>query len=453
MPSRIKVNITEIVDNSKITGFQWRIFILCGLCLIMDGFDVQSMGYVAPALVQDLNIPAASLGSVFSAGLSGVLVGSLSFSVLSDKLGRRPMLIFGSLYFGVLTLVTARAETISQLLIIRFVAGIGLGGMMPNAMALVGEYSPANLRVRAMMIVSCGFTAGAAIGGFIAAWLIPNYGWQAVFYFGGIVPLIIAACMYLWLPESLQFLVLKGKSKRTIRKWLRRVDPAAPMSENLDFVVKEQSKEGAPVAHLFREGRSKVTVLLWVVHFMNLLNLYFLSSWVPTVVSTAGYSTMIAVLVGTTTQVGGTIGSFGNSWFIGKFGFVRALCGSFLVACLSIAMVGQPFLSLTALFVFVFIAGWGIAGGQPGVNALAAVYYPTYLRSTGIGWGLGIGRIGAIIGPYIGGELLRLHWTPREVFLVAAIPALISSVVILGLRSSIHEDKAAIASVPAPVAG
>jgi len=451
MEARTKVNITELVDNSKLGGFQWNIFILCSLCLIMDGFDVQSMGYVAPVLVQDLNVPAAALGGVFSAGLFGVLVGSLLFSVLSDKLGRRPMLIFGSLYFAVLTIITAQAQTVTQLLLIRFIAGIGLGGMMPNAMALVGEYSPAKIRVRVMMIVSCGFTAGAAVGGFIAAWLIPLYGWRGVFYFGGAIPLVIAGCMILWLPESLQFLVLNGKSPDTIRKWLSRVEPDAPMGDHIEFVVKEQAQAGVPAVHLFREGRTKVTLLLWVVQFMNLLNLYFLSSWVPTVVRTAGYSTFIAVMVGTTTQIGGTIGSFGNSWFIGKFGFVRALSGSFLVACLSIAMIGQPYLSLVALFAVVFVAGWGIIGGQPGVNALAAVYYPTNLRSTGIGWSLGIGRIGAIVGPYIGGELLRMQWMPRDVFLAAALPALVSSVVVLGLRSSMRENTQSQTAMPAPV--
>jgi MFS transporter, AAHS family, 4-hydroxybenzoate transporter len=263
--------------------------------------------------------------------------------------------------------------------------------------------------------------------------LIPAFGWRYVFYFGGIVPMIGAIAMFVWLPESLQYLVLNGKSKSSVARWLKRANPDAPTALEVEFHVQEEKREGVPAVHLFRDGRGVVTVMLWVIQFMNLLNLYFLASWVPTVVRGQGYSSQIAVLVGTATQVGGTIGSFGNSWFIGRFGFIRALAGSFAVACVSIAFIGQPFLSLSLLVSVVFIAGWGIIGGQPGINSLAAVYYPTYLRSTGIGWSLGIGRIGAIIGPYLGGLLLTLKWTPKEVFLLAAIPAFVSMVVTLGL--------------------
>jgi AAHS family 4-hydroxybenzoate transporter-like MFS transporter len=443
MDTRIKVNISELIDNSRVNGFHWGIYILCALCLIMDGFDVQAMGYVGPALIPEWKISSTVLGQIISVGLIGVLIGSLSFSLIADKFGRRPILILAALFFSVMTLLTGRATSVEEMYVIRLIAGLGLGGIMPNAMALVGEYSPKKVRVAAMMIISAGFTAGAAIGGFVAAWLIPAFGWRAVFYFGGVIPLIGAIGMFLWLPESLQFLVLRGKNLEKVGKWLKRANPAAPVGPGIQYVVSEEKREGVPAANLFRDGRAAATVLLWTIQFMNLLNLYFLSSWVPTVVRNAGYTTRIAVLVGTAAQVGGTIGSFGNAWFIGRFGFIKALTGSFLVACISIAFIGQPFLTLPLLATAVFIAGWGIIGGQPGVNSLAAVYYPTYLRSTGIGWSLGIGRIGAIIGPYLGGLALNLKWTPREVFLAAAIPALISTIVTLSLGRIIKFPTAA----------
>ena len=435
MEARTQINVSQRVDDSELGKFQWSVIVLCALCLIMDGFDVQAMGYVAPVLIREWKVPSSALGPVFSAGLFGVLIGSLACSMLADRFGRRPMLIAGAVYFSLLTLITAQAHSVHQMLAIRFIAGIGLGGMMPNAMALVGEYSPKKSRITIMMIVSTGFTAGAMLGGFVAAWLIPSFGWQAVFYFGGAIPLVVAVLMVKNLPESMQYLVLRGKNKATIRKWLMRMEPQAPPpSEFAEFVIQEKRLEGAPVKHLFREGRTATTILLWVVNFMNLVNLYFLSSWIPTVVRDGGYTVRTAVLAGTMVQIGGTIGPFVTAKFINRFGFVPALTVSFLCASLVISAIGQPSLSTVMLFLMIFLAGWCVVGGQPGVNSLAAMFYPTYLRSTGIGWSLGIGRIGAIMGPFVGGQLMALRWTNRELFYAAAVPALVSAVAMFSLR-------------------
>lgn len=435
MPAPDRINVSKIVDDAELGPFHWGLIVLTSLCLIMDGFDVQAMGYVAPVLIREWHVPNSALGPVFSAALIGVLFGSLGCSMLADRFGRRPLLIAGSLYFAVTTMLTAQAQTIEQMLAIRFIAGLGLGGMMPNAMALVGEYSPKKSRVVIMMIISTGFTAGAALGGLVAAWLIPAFGWRAVFYFGGMIPLVIGILMFKYLPESLQYLVLRGKSKETVRHWLMRMNPrATPPSLSAEYSVHESKLAGVPAAHLFRAGRGPTTVLLWTVNFMNLLNLYFLSSWIPTVVRDAGYTTRTAVLAGTMVQIGGTVGPFVTGWFITRFGFVRTLTVSFLMASVSIAAIGQPWLSLAMLFAVIFMAGWCVVGGQPGINSLAAMYYPTYLRSTGIGWGLGIGRIGAIVGPFFGGQLMALHWSNRELFYAAAVPALVSALVTYSLR-------------------
>jgi AAHS family 4-hydroxybenzoate transporter-like MFS transporter len=278
-----------------------------------------------------------------------------------------------------------------------------------------------------MMGITVGFTAGAALGGFVAAWLIPTFGWRSVFYVGGSVPLLIAAAMGRWLPESLQFMAVRRRPRAQIRYWLARLDPTSPIEETTELIVEEVGRGGLPVAHLFREGRATVTLLLWVINFMNLLNLYSLASWLPTVVRGAGYPTQTAVLVGTTLQVGGTLGTFGLAWLVARWGFTRVLGLSFLVAAASIALIGRPGLPLALLFLVVFVAGWCVVGGQPGINALAATYYPTELRSTGVGWGLGIGRLGAIVGPVIGGEFMRRQWSARDMFLAAAVPALISA--------------------------
>ena len=430
------VNIADLIDTSPIGSLQIATFGLCLLCLVMDGFDVQALGYVAPEIVRAWKISNASLGPVFGASNFGVLVGSLVFSMMADRIGRRPILIGATLFFGAMTIAASRADSVAELLALRFVGGIGLGCIIPNATALVGEYSPRRLRGPLMMIIGgVGFTGGAAMGGFISAFLIPRFGWRAVLYFGGAVPLAIALAMLVWLPESLQFMVVRRKSREQIARWLSRIDPAVPTGAETQFIVPEDNRVGVPVVHLFREGRGPVTVLLWVVNFMNLLNLYFLASWLPTVVRDAGHSASTAVLAGTVLQVGGTLGTIGLAWLIAGAGFMPVLIASFGVAGVTIALIGQPGLPIAALFALVFIAGWCVVGGQPGINALAGTFYPTSLRSTGVGWGLGVGRAGAIVGPVVGGEFMRRQWATRNMFLAAAVPALVSTVAMVGLRA------------------
>jgi len=446
------INIGELLGNSRIGPLQVQVFILCMICLIMDGFDVQAMGYVAPAVVEDWGISRALLGPVFSAANFGVLIGSLVFSVVADKIGRRPVLIGATLFFSVMAIVTAFAQNVQQLLWMRFIAGIGMGCIIPNATALVGEFSPKQSRVTLMMCITVGFTAGAALGGFVIAWMMPIYGWRSVFLFGGAVPLVIALLMIWGLPESLQFLSVSGRNRDELSRWLRKLDPTIRIDSSTRFVANEEKRTGAPFVHLFRDGRGPSTVLLWVVNFMNLLVLYSLSNWLPIVVTRMGYETQTAVLVSTVLQVGGTIGTFGLAWLIARAGFIPMLAATFAVATVSIALIGQPRLSLALLTMIVFVAGWGVIGGQPGVNALSATYYPTSLRTTGVGWGLGVGRIGAIVGPYIGGVLLGRQWDAQQLFWAAAIPALISTVTMTAMMFTMKLPTATATQRPAPAA-
>src|SRR5439155_3518556 len=270
---------------------------------------------------------------------------------------------------------TARASSLSELLTLRFITGMGLGGIVPNAMALVGEYSPRRIRITLMIIAGAGFTTGAALGGLISAWLIPEFGWRAVFYFGGAAPLVLSVVMFFLLPESLHFLVLREKNFDQVGKVLKRIDSNIAIDRVAQYVVPEEKREGVPVVHLFRDGRAAPTILLWIVNFLNLLNLYFLSNWLPTITKDAGYSTSSAVLAGTTLQVGGIIGTFALSWFIGRLGFIPALTACFVVASISIALIGQPALSLTLLFAVVFVAGLCVVVCQPALVRLAACYF------------------------------------------------------------------------------
>ncbi|HEY1304928.1 MAG TPA: MFS transporter [Vicinamibacterales bacterium] len=381
----------------------------------MDGFDVQSIGYVAPAIITDWKIANADMGPVFSAGLLGLFLGSLVFSMVADRIGRRPVVLGATLAFSMLTLLTARASSITELIAVRFLAGLGLGAILPNATALVGEFSPPRHRIKTMMIVTNGFTIGAMIGGFLSAWLIPRYGWRSVFVAGGVIPLVILVPMFFSLPESPQFRAPVGA-----------VSPGSP---------KLGTSEGgrrSMIARLFADGRAFITIVLWIVNFLNVLNAYSVSSWLPTLVRDAGYPTSTAVLAGTSVQTGGVLGTIALGWVIQRVGFVPVLTGCFTLAAINLALIGQHSLSVSMLFVVTFLAGLGIFAGQPGLNALAATVYPTDIRSTGIGSGLGIGRFGAFLGPVLAGELMRRHWTTQDLFHAAAIPAALSAVAILG---------------------
>jgi AAHS family 4-hydroxybenzoate transporter-like MFS transporter len=433
-PAASQIDIADVIDRSTVGPLQITMFVLCAACLIMDGFDVQAVGYVAPSLIREWSISGSTVGNLLASGNFGVLVGSLLFTMLADKIGRRPVLIVATFYFSVLTILTGMVGSVEQMILVRFLAGLGLGCIIPNATALIGEYSPKRRRIALMATISVGFTAGAAFGGFVAAWLIPDFGWRSVFYFGGAIPLVIACLMWAWLPESLQFMALRAKDPSRLAGWLKRIDPTLSVTPATQYVLREENRSGVPALHLFREGRALGTILLWVINFMNIFNLYVLSGWMPTVAAQLGYGTRTAVLVGTTVQVGGLLGTFWLTWLIGKFGFVHVLTTAFTVAFISIALIGQPGLALWVLVLLVFIAGSCVVGGQPTVNALSGTYYPTYLRSTGIGWGLGIGRAGAIVGPWLVGQFMAAKWSIHDIFYASAVPALISAVVMLSLH-------------------
>lgn len=427
------LNVSELVDNSPIGRAHIWIVALCTSCTILDGFDVLALGYVAPALVQDWKISPTLLGPVFGAGNFGMLVGQLTFTMLGDRIGRRPVLIISTLCFSLLTLLTAVLTTVPQLLIVRFLAGIGLGTIVPNATALTAEYSPRAKRVALMTYVGTGFAVGSALGGFVAAALIPAFGWRSVFYFGGGAPLALTLLMTFRLPESLPFLVLKHKAPDRIRASLARFAPTATVTDATTFVVHEESRKGVPVFHLFRDGRGAATILLWVVYFMNLLNLYSLSNWLPTVVKGAGYATSTAVLVATMLQMGGIVAPFLYAWLVSRWGFIRVLTVAFVIGCPTIAVIGQPNLSFAILVLAVTVAGSCVVGSQVSLNAMSATFYPTYLRSTGLGWALGVGRAGAIVGPVLTGQFMALRWSTHDIFLALAIPAAVSAVAMFSL--------------------
>ena len=426
------IDVAAFIDAQPVGGFQIRLLLTCAAVLFLDGFDTQAIGYVAPALAKEWGLSKGSLGPVFSAGLFGLMIGALVFGPLADRIGRRKIIIFSTLAFGIGTLATSIIHDVDSLLAIRFLTGLGLGGAMPNAVAMTSEFSPRRRRATMVMIMFCGFSVGAALGGFLAAALIPQFGWRSVFVVGGVAPLLLVPILALRLPESVRFLALTGRAHERVAELLGFISPRAVFAPATQFVVHEAELAGIPVLHLFRDGRTLVTLLLWVVFFMSLLDLYFLSNWLPTVLNDLGASVSEAAAIGSMLQVGGVVGTFALGSIIDRFSF-RALALVYFVAVFAVGAIGQLGHSAVFVTMAIFAAGFCIVGGQIAANALAATFYPTSVRATGVGWALGIGRVGSIIGPLVGGALLIAKWSPGSVFMAAAGAALCAAVAAFSL--------------------
>jgi MFS transporter, AAHS family, 4-hydroxybenzoate transporter len=426
------IDVAAFIDAQPVGGFQIRLLLTCAAVLFLDGFDTQAIGYVAPALAKEWGLSKGSLGPVFSAGLFGLMIGALVFGPLADRVGRRKIIIFSTLAFGIGTLATSVIDDVDSLLAIRFLTGLGLGGAMPNAVAMTSEFSPRRRRATMVMIMFCGFSIGAALGGFLAAALIPQFGWRSVFVVGGVAPLLLVPILALRLPESVRFLALTGRAHERVAELLGFISPRAVFAPATQFVVHEAELAGIPVLHLFRDGRTLVTLLLWVVFFMSLLDLYFLSNWLPTVLNDLGASVSEAAAIGSMLQVGGVVGTFALGSIIDRFSF-RALALVYFVAVFAVGAIGQLGHSAVFVTMAIFAAGFCIVGGQIAANALAATFYPTSVRATGVGWALGIGRVGSIVGPLVGGALLIAKWSPGSVFIAAAGAALCAAMAAFSL--------------------
>jgi len=432
MQQAARLDVQEFLDQQPFSPFHLRLGVLCALAVLMDGFDAQAMGFVAPTLLQQWHITRGALSPILSSGLVGMLAGALLFGPLGDRIGRKRILVFCTLWFGVGSLLTARVNSVEAMLWLRLLTGFGLGGAMPNATALTSEYMPRRLRATGVMLMFFGFSMGAAIGGFVAAGLISRYGWQAVFVVGGLLPCVTAVALFVGLPESIRFLMLTGADEARVGRLLRKVAPDGPAAAG--FSLPEERKAGFPVSQLFRERRARTTLLLWVIFFMSLLDLYFLNSWLPTVIHDAGVPLEQAITITALFQVGGAAAAIVLGRVVDRQMSYGVLAWVYLGAAVCVFLIGMVSGTVAIETAAVFAAGFCVIGGQTCSNSLAAESYPTMLRSTGVGWALGIGRIGSIVGPVLGGLLLSFDWGMRRVFLAAALPALVAALAAAALN-------------------
>jgi AAHS family 4-hydroxybenzoate transporter-like MFS transporter len=424
MASPRTIDIQEFINSRPLSRFQLTVLVLCFLVVAADGFDTAAVGYIAPALRAEWKVAPAQLAPLFGAGLFGLMAGAFLFGPLADKVGRKAVLIFATAAFGVASIASASATSIEALTVWRFVTGIGLGGAMPAAITLTSEYCPERSRSLLVMAMFCGFTMGGALGGLSAAALIADFGWQGVLILGGVLPLALAAALLFLLPESVRYLVLKGGRDEQVAGILRRVDPAAPV-DGARFVGVRRV-EGSPVRQLFNPGLVAGTLLLWLTFFMSLLVFYLLTSWLPTLLNSAGQTARSAALIALMLPIGSTVGAIAIGLLMDRFNPHAVLFGSYTLAAAFILLLGLSTASPWLLVLAVFGAGIGTGGSQIGINALSAAFYPTASRATGVSWANAVGRTGSVLGSMVGGYLLGLGWSLATVFAVAAVPALLA---------------------------
>jgi AAHS family 4-hydroxybenzoate transporter-like MFS transporter len=426
------LDLESIINAGRVSSFQIVVVVLCAIVAMLDGFDTQSIAFVAPAMAQQLGIDPLEFGPVFGSGLLGGLLGGIIFGYLGDRFGRKPMLIVAILLFSATSLLTPFVTSVSWLILVRFITGVGLGGAVPSFISLASEYSPARLRTGMVAAMFCGFPLGAVLGGILAAKMIPAFGWQSVFILGGALPLALLPLLIAKIPESLQFLALRDQHA-TVRRILGQMGKSQPW--NPDRKAANDIVERVSVIKLFAPGYALGTVLLWITLFFSLLLSYFLINWIPIVANRNGLDVESAVHAVTALNLGGIIGCLVLGRLITRLGAAQVIGAAFFVGAIAVASIGFAGQSAALLCTATFLAGMFSLGPQMCTVALVSAYYPTFLRATGVGCSIGVGRIGAIIGPVVGGFLLAAGVSFLNLFLIAGVicAAAACSVLLLGV--------------------
>jgi AAHS family 4-hydroxybenzoate transporter-like MFS transporter len=414
------VGFDSVLDSARLGRFRLGVIVSCALVAMIDGFDTQAIGLVAPDIAADWGVNAATFGLVFGIGLFGGLVGAFLFGLTSDRYGRRPNLLVAVGLFGVVTLLTPLVDSVPELMAVRFVTGLGLGGALPGIIALTSEYTPARMRATVVGLMFCGFPLGAVLGGLVAARLIPVLGWPAVFYVGGGLPLLLLPVLALRLPESARFLAMKGDHAGLGRILRRMGSPVRP-----EDIQAEPAATRSGVSSLFTEGRAAGTLLIWLVMFLSLLLAYLLVNWIPIVARQTGVGAASAILGVAALNLGGILGCV----TLGRLADrsrrpTLVLAVAYALGGLAIAAIGRSGGSGGTLLLACFVAGLLSIGAQLCTVALIAGFYDTALRATGVGSSVGVGRIGGIVGPVLGGLLVGAGMGAPGLFLLTGLASL-----------------------------
>ena len=424
------VDVKAWIDTRPVSRFQWNVLLLCFIIIMLDGYDAAVMGFVAPALIEDWGISRAEMGPILGAAMFGVAIGALVAGPLSDRYGRKRILLWSVALFALFSLAGAVAQSPTQLALMRFLTGLGLGAVMPNCVTLVAEYMPERRKGVMITLMYSGFNVGSGLGGFIAAGLLSHYSWHSALIFGGVLPLVVLPFMIVMLPESAMNMVARRLPGEQIARALNRLGGQFT-AETVFQLNAPPITRSSKVAQLFRHGYARGTIALWLTYFMGLFVIYLLNGWLPTILRSGGLSLQQAAMMTGLFQLGGPLGGILVGMLMDRASAKAVIAATYFLGCLCLLSQGLMDFGSAALSVLIFISGMCINGAQNGLQAYSPAYYQTEIRATGVSWMHGIGRTGAILSSTLGGMLMLAVPGHSSIFLVLALPACLAGICIL----------------------
>jgi AAHS family 4-hydroxybenzoate transporter-like MFS transporter len=424
------VSATEMaLENQRLGGLQLRVAALCALVQVCDGYDLNAVAWAVPSLIRAWHLPPSMFALAFLWSSIGIMVGALSAGPIGDRFGRRPLLLVSLTIFGIASLLTATAGSLGMLSLLRFFTGLGIGGGFSGAAALTGDYTPHRLRATMIMATFTGAPLGGFLGGQIVALLLGPFGWPSIFVMGGVFPLVLVLVLAVWLPESPRFLAARRNLSPRQAAVLQRLGVVlAPRDIAGDGAGDSVDvARGNPIAMLFSPGYALQTVLLWIIYFCSLLNLFLFAYWMPTVLSLMGMSPAQAIFASSLRDGGAILSVLYLGLAIDRIGPERTLAWHYALGAVFIALIALVALPYAMLCAVSMLAGMTIIGSQTGANGTCGKLYPARMRTSGRGWALGIGRLGGIAAPVLGGYLLSVGLPPAQIFLSSCLFALIAA--------------------------
>ena len=422
-----RILVEEVIDKAKISPFHWRILFWCTLIIIFDGYDLVIYGVVLPILMQQWQLDPVTAGALGSTALFGMMIGAMRLGTLSDRFGRKKMIVLCIVLFSGFTALNGFAQTPLQFGVMRFIAGLGIGGVMPNVVALMSEYSPRRIRSTLVAVMFSGYAIGGMLSAVLGIWIVPQFGWQVMFYLA-VIPLLLLPLIWTQLPDSVAFLVRQGKIAEA-RKVLAALT-GKPLPDDAELAVHQPQKTEQSLAALFSNNRALSTLMFFQAFFMCLLMVYGLGSWLPKLMTMAGYGFGSSLMFLLFLNIGGIIGAIGGGWLSDRFHPRPVLMLFFTLAAVSLALLGFKS-HVAVLYFLVTVAGATTIGSQILLYAYVAQFYPTAIRSTALGWSSGVGRIGAILGPVLGGALLAMQLSHQMNFLAFVVPGALAVIAIM----------------------
>jgi AAHS family benzoate transporter-like MFS transporter len=438
-----QIDVHKLSDEARFNGFHKLVLLACALIIIFDGYDLAVVGIALPSIMKGMGVDATSAGFMVSAALFGMMFGNILFGTLADRIGRRRVVVICITLFSLFTAAAGFTSDSITFSIARFIAGVGIGGVMPIVVAQMTEYSPLRIRSTLITLMYSGYSVGGVLAALLGKGLIETYGWQSVFIAAGL-PVILIPLILTAFPESMPFLIKKGRIDE-LKKIVSKMEPSyQPQAGDRFALPREDKADNAPIRHLFRENRGFSTVMFWVAFLMCLFMVYGLSSWLTKLMASAGYSLGSALTFVLVLNFGAIVGAIGGGWLADRFHIKYVLAGMYVLAAVSITLLGYK-VPTEVLYVLVALAGASTIGTQIVGLAYAGQFYPMAVRGTGIGWALGVGRIGAILAPIVIGALVGMELPLQQNFMAIALPALIAAIAISLIdhrrsASSHHQD-------------